>query len=77
MESNESPEIPDRGETSDIPSLPSGGEREGGKGREREKKEREGGRGKEAEAGRQTHMFIKLGAMHTLELSKLLLHELQ
>ena len=54
-----------------------GGEREGGKGREREKKEREGGRGKEAEAGRQTHMFIKLGAMHTLELSKLLSHELQ
>ena len=25
MESNDSPEIPDRGETSDIPSLPSGG----------------------------------------------------
>ena len=24
MESNDSPEIPDRGETSDIPSLPSG-----------------------------------------------------
>ena len=32
MESNDSPEIPDRGETSDIPGLPSGGERE----RERE-----------------------------------------
>ena len=26
MESNDSPEIPDRGETSDIPSLPSGAE---------------------------------------------------
>ena len=25
MESNDSPEIPDRGETSDIPGLPSGG----------------------------------------------------
>ena len=25
MESNDSPEIPDRGETSDIPDLPSGG----------------------------------------------------
>ena len=28
MESNHSPEIPDAGETSDIPGLPSGGERE-------------------------------------------------
>ncbi len=28
MESNDSPEIPDRGETSDIPGIPSGGERE-------------------------------------------------
>ena len=28
MESNDSPEIPDRGETSDIPGLPSGEERE-------------------------------------------------
>ena len=28
VESNDSPEIPDRGETSDIPGLPSGGERE-------------------------------------------------
>ena len=27
MESNDSPEIPDGGETSDIPGLPSGGER--------------------------------------------------
>ena len=26
MESNDSPEIPDRGETSDIPGLPSGAE---------------------------------------------------
>ena len=26
MESNDSPEIPDRGETLDIPGLPSGGE---------------------------------------------------
>ena len=25
MESNDSPEFPDRGETSDIPALPSGG----------------------------------------------------
>ena len=33
VESNDSPEIPDRGETSDIPGLPSGGERE----RERER----------------------------------------
>ena len=32
MESNDSPEIPDRGETSDIPGLPSGEER--GKGRD-------------------------------------------
>ena len=32
MESNDSPEIPDRGETSDIPGLPSGGalEEDGG-----------------------------------------------
>ena len=29
MESNDSPEIPDRGETSDIPGLPSGGEEVG------------------------------------------------
>ena len=28
VESNDSPEISDRGETSDIPGLPSGGERE-------------------------------------------------
>ena len=28
MKSNDSPEIPDRGETSDIPGLPSGEERE-------------------------------------------------
>ena len=28
MESNDSPEIPDRGETSDILGLPSGGQRE-------------------------------------------------
>ena len=28
MESNDSPEIPDRGETSDIPDLPSGGLRQ-------------------------------------------------
>ena len=27
VESNDSPEIPDRGETSDIPGLPSGGTR--------------------------------------------------
>ena len=37
MESNDSPEIPDSGETSDIPGLPSGGERERS---EREKTER-------------------------------------
>ena len=37
MESNDSPEIPDRGETSDIPGLPSGErEREGEGERERE-----------------------------------------
>ena len=30
VESNDSPEIPDRGETSDIPCLPSGGERREG-----------------------------------------------
>ncbi|WP_295437571.1 hypothetical protein [Thiolapillus sp.] len=35
MESNDSPEIPDRGETSDIPGLPSGGERERERERER------------------------------------------
>ena len=35
MESNDSPEIPDRGETSDIPGLPSGAETE--RDREREK----------------------------------------
>ena len=35
MESNDSPEIPDRGETLDIPGLPSGGE-----GRQREKEQR-------------------------------------
>ena len=29
MESNDSPEIPDRGETSDIPGLPSGGKNNG------------------------------------------------
>ena len=34
MESNDSPEIPDREETSDIPGLPSGGE--GGGERDRE-----------------------------------------
>ena len=28
MESNDSPEIPDRGETSDIPGLPSGARQE-------------------------------------------------
>ena len=38
-ESNDSPEIPDRRETSDIPGLPSGGEREGGeREKERERK---------------------------------------
>ena len=31
VESNDSPEIPDRGETSDIPGLPSGGEEDGNK----------------------------------------------
>ena len=31
MESNDSPEIPDRGETSDIPGLPSGGTMRGSK----------------------------------------------
>ena len=29
MESNDSPEIPDRGETTDIPGLPSGGQPQG------------------------------------------------
>ena len=46
MESNDSPEIPDRGETSDIPGLPSGKERKRGKGvreRDREKEKRESG----------------------------------
>ena len=37
MESNDSPEIPDRGETSDIPGLLSRWERERGRGRERER----------------------------------------
>ena len=37
MESNDSPEIPDRGETSDIPGLPSGAE----KVKRKEKRERE------------------------------------
>ena len=32
MESNDGPEIPDRGETSDIPGLPSGGGGGGGGG---------------------------------------------
>ena len=36
VESNDSPEIPDRGETSDIPGLPSGEERERERERERE-----------------------------------------
>ena len=36
MESNDSPEIPDRGETSDIPGLPSGGKEERRQGREKE-----------------------------------------
>ena len=35
MESNDSPEFPDRGETSDISGLPSGGKR-GKAGRQRE-----------------------------------------
>ena len=49
VESNDSPEIPDRGESSDIPGLPSGGGEEGrerrGK-RERERR-REGERERE------------------------------
>ena len=56
MESNDSPEIPDRGETSDIPGLPSGvvgGGREAGMKRGREvggmgcKTGKGSGRGKE------------------------------
>ncbi len=37
MESNDSPEIPDRGKTSDIPGLPSGGTGEENDGNKRER----------------------------------------
>ena len=37
MESNDSPEIPDRGETSDIPGLPSGGKNDTKKERKKER----------------------------------------